>query len=84
MAFSSVLVISKPRFVDDMPNARLVWVEECGHVPHLEKPDETASAILQFAKNGNPPPVSRLCDRFSTCTLNVGSLRPLSWRRDLK
>lgn len=42
------------RYVEEMPNARLVWVEECGHVPHLEQPDETAAAIVDFVKNGNP------------------------------
>ncbi|CAM9465701.1 unnamed protein product [Scytosiphon promiscuus] len=42
------------RYVKEMPNARLVWVEECGHVPHLEQPDETATAIMDFVKNGNP------------------------------
>jgi hypothetical protein len=26
----------------------LQWIEECGHVPHLEKPEETASAIASF------------------------------------
>lgn len=26
------------------------WVEECGHVPHLEKPAEVAAAIAQFLK----------------------------------
>ncbi|CAM9515071.1 unnamed protein product, partial [Choristocarpus tenellus] len=36
-----------------MPNARLVWVDECGHVPHLEQPEETARAIFNFVKNGN-------------------------------
>lgn len=42
------------RYVEEMPNARLVWVEECGHVPHLEQPDKTATAIMDFVKNGNP------------------------------
>ena len=46
------------RFVDEMPNARLVWVEECGHVPHLEQPDMTASTIVDFVKNGNPAKVA--------------------------
>jgi pimeloyl-ACP methyl ester carboxylesterase len=27
---------------------RVQWMEECGHVPHLEKPQETAAAILDF------------------------------------
>ncbi|CAJ1942186.1 unnamed protein product [Cylindrotheca closterium] len=36
------------KFVEEMPNASLKWIEECGHVPHLEQPDETAEAILSF------------------------------------
>jgi pimeloyl-ACP methyl ester carboxylesterase len=35
-------------FHQAIPNSRLVWLEECGHVPHLEKPDQTAEYILQF------------------------------------
>ncbi|HEY9818109.1 MAG TPA: hypothetical protein V6D20_20240, partial [Candidatus Obscuribacterales bacterium] len=27
---------------------QLVWVERCGHVPHLEQPTATAAAIHQF------------------------------------
>lgn len=45
------------RFVEEMPNARLVWVEECGHVPHLEQPDKTAKSIVDFVQNGNPAKV---------------------------
>jgi hypothetical protein len=36
------------QFVETMPNARLQWIEECGHVPHLEQPDDTADAIASF------------------------------------
>ena len=36
------------KFVETLPSARLQWIEECGHVPHLEKPDETSDAILSF------------------------------------
>jgi hypothetical protein len=36
------------QFVETMPNARLQWIEECGHVPHLEQPDKTADAIFSF------------------------------------
>ena len=36
------------QFVDELPDAELQWIEECGHVPHLEQPEETASAILKF------------------------------------
>lgn len=37
-----------PRFLETIPNAEARWVEECGHVPHLEKPDETAKSISEF------------------------------------
>jgi pimeloyl-ACP methyl ester carboxylesterase len=40
-----------PKFLESLPDARLQWIEECGHVPHLEQPDETADAILDFLKN---------------------------------
>lgn len=36
------------KFVETMPEAELKWVEECGHVPHLEKPVETAKYIYDF------------------------------------
>jgi len=31
-----------------LADARLQWIEECGHVPHLEQPEETADAIANF------------------------------------
>jgi pimeloyl-ACP methyl ester carboxylesterase len=40
-----------PKFLESLPDARLQWIEECGHVPHLEQPDETADAILDFLQN---------------------------------
>ena len=36
------------KFVETLPRAQLRWIEECGHVPHLEKPDETADVIAEF------------------------------------
>ncbi|KAI2497686.1 Serine aminopeptidase [Fragilaria crotonensis] len=36
------------KFVEELPNAELRWIEECGHVPHLEQPDQTADAIQEF------------------------------------
>ncbi len=36
------------KFHQSIPQSQLVWVEACGHVPHLEKPAETARAILDF------------------------------------
>ena len=39
------------RFVDEMPNASLIIVDKCGHVPHLERPIFTADEILKFLKS---------------------------------
>ena len=39
------------KFVDTMPNARLQWVEECGHVPHLEQSEETAKCIAEVLRS---------------------------------
>lgn len=36
------------KFVESLPNASLQWVEECGHVPHLEQPEQTAQVIRNF------------------------------------
>ncbi|MEA5450353.1 alpha/beta hydrolase [Leptolyngbya sp. CCNP1308] len=36
------------RFERAIPNSKLVWIPQCGHVPHLEKPRETAAAIAPF------------------------------------
>lgn len=38
------------KFIDTMPDAQLQWIEECGHVPHLEQPEVTASCILDFLR----------------------------------
>jgi len=34
-----------PQFAKIIPNSKLIWIKECGHVPHLEKPDLTANYI---------------------------------------
>lgn len=39
------------KFVETLPDASLQWVDECGHVPHLEQPDKTADAIASFLKD---------------------------------
>jgi pimeloyl-ACP methyl ester carboxylesterase len=36
------------KFMDVLPDARLVWIEECGHVPALEQPDALVTAIKEF------------------------------------
>jgi pimeloyl-ACP methyl ester carboxylesterase len=42
-------------FVDNLQNARLQWIENCGHVPHLEKARITADAILDFSSETRSP-----------------------------
>ena len=34
------------KFKAGIPNSKLVWLENCGHVPHLEKPQITAEEIV--------------------------------------
>lgn len=36
------------RFEQTIPNSRLVWIPDCGHVPHLEHPGNTAQVIKSF------------------------------------
>jgi pimeloyl-ACP methyl ester carboxylesterase len=36
------------QFAQLLPNSQLVWIDPCGHVPHLEQADQTAAAINQF------------------------------------
>ena len=36
------------KFQDAIANSQLIWIENCGHVPHLEQPQITAEHILQF------------------------------------
>lgn len=36
------------KFLATIPNSELIWIENCGHVPHLEQPQITATHILDF------------------------------------
>ncbi|MGF1542552.1 MAG: alpha/beta fold hydrolase [Pleurocapsa sp.] len=36
------------KFERTIPHSQLVWIDNCGHVPHLEKPQVTAQEILKF------------------------------------
>ena len=36
------------KFEQGILNSRLVWIDNCGHVPHLEQPEATAQEILKF------------------------------------
>jgi hypothetical protein len=52
--------------VEELPNARLQWIEECGHVPHLEQPVETADAIISFVTSTDVSTASRDYQRRRT------------------
>ena len=41
------------RFAQAIALSKLVWIENCGHVPHLEKPQITAQAILNYCLFNN-------------------------------
>lgn len=36
------------RFKRAIPHSTLIWIEDCGHLPHLEQPQITAQHILNF------------------------------------
>ena len=38
------------RFEREISDSKLVWIEDCGHVPHLEKANITADHIIRFVK----------------------------------
>lgn len=40
------------KFVESLPNARLEWVEECGHVAHLEQPERLYELVAEFVGEG--------------------------------
>jgi len=39
------------KFQSAIANSHLIWIPDCGHVPHLEKPQITAQHILDFTAN---------------------------------
>jgi len=39
------------KFRDAIDGSKLIWIDNCGHVPHLERPDITAEHILNFRIN---------------------------------
>jgi pimeloyl-ACP methyl ester carboxylesterase len=38
-----------PKFKRAIPHSELFWIENCGHVPHLEQAKITAKQILEFS-----------------------------------
>lgn len=37
------------KFKGAIADSQLIWIEDCGHVPHLEQPQITAQHILEFS-----------------------------------
>lgn len=37
------------KFKDAIAHSQLIWIQDCGHVPHLEQPEITAQHILDFS-----------------------------------
>ncbi|MCP6762920.1 MAG: alpha/beta hydrolase [Fischerella sp. CENA71] len=37
------------RFNRAIPKSNLIWIQDCGHIPHLEQPQVTAQHILEFS-----------------------------------
>ena len=42
------------QFNAEIDPSQLVWIDNCGHVPHLEKAPNTAAIIKQILKNAQP------------------------------
>jgi pimeloyl-ACP methyl ester carboxylesterase len=42
---------SATQFEKLLPNNQLIWIPDCGHVPHLEKSQKTADIILDFIQH---------------------------------
>jgi pimeloyl-ACP methyl ester carboxylesterase len=38
------------KFQELIPYNKLTWIPECGHVPHLEKPEITAKNMIEFSR----------------------------------
>jgi len=46
------------KFQAAIPNSQLVWIPDCGHVPHLEKPQATAIALQTFIDTPTANPLA--------------------------
>nr|WP_317107670.1 alpha/beta hydrolase [Chroococcidiopsis sp. SAG 2025] len=42
------------RFKRAIAQSQLIWIKDCGHVPHLEQPQMTAQHILEFVDSTLP------------------------------
>lgn len=39
------------QFHELIPNSRLEWIDQCGHAPQIERPDELSGAIVRFVQD---------------------------------
>ncbi|KAJ3673104.1 hypothetical protein LUZ60_006478 [Juncus effusus] len=49
-------IISKElgfKLCNDIPNSILCWIPNCGHIPHVEKPEKVTELILSFLSREN-------------------------------
>ncbi|MBD1921247.1 alpha/beta hydrolase [Microcoleus sp. FACHB-831] len=47
--FDGILgVADADKFKRAIANSKLIWIKDCGHVPHLEQPQITAQHIIEF------------------------------------
>jgi len=53
------------KFVEELPNAELKWIEECGHVPHLEQSQMTAEIISDFLNSNKFEQYRERSDAFN-------------------
>lgn len=62
------------RLQSELPNAVIQKVSECGHMPHVEKPDTIARLIVDFAcsESCNRKPVSYFNYDSSSNNLRLG------------
>lgn len=49
-AVSYIVVLLPQKFKEDIQGSVLHYVLDCGHIPHVEKPDEVSAVLLDFIK----------------------------------
>ncbi|MFM6287094.1 MAG: alpha/beta fold hydrolase, partial [Dolichospermum sp.] len=37
-----------PKFANAIHQSKLIWIQDCGHIPHLEQSQIVAQHILEF------------------------------------
>lgn len=42
------------QFARDITNSRVAWLEECGHAPMIERPDEFAAVLTEYLRSLEP------------------------------